>query len=141
MINSRLRAMFLIVCLSGLTAAKASEHHSGHGGGAMGGGGSRNACLKARLEKFLPAPLATVAPGSPFSFYAFNVDNPEQISVTVKKIPVEISTEYREPFFVVKGKLPESLTNTAARIDIKVKAKSPHCEAEKGWLIKIADKS
>ena len=139
MINPRLRAMFLIICLSGLTAAEATEHHSGHGGGQMGGGGSRSACLKARLEKFLPAPLATVAPGSPFSFYAFNVDNPEQISVTVKKISVAINTEYKEPFFVVRGKLPESLTNTAARIDIKVKAKSPHCEAEKGWLVKIAE--
>lgn len=139
MINPRLRAMCLIICLSGLTAVNATEHHSGHGGGQMGGGGSRSNCLKARLEKFLPAPLATVAPGSPFSFYAFNVDNPEQISVTVKKIPVAISTEYKEPFFVVRGTLPGSLTNTAARIDVKVKAKSPHCEAEKGWLIKISE--
>jgi hypothetical protein len=139
--NSRLRAMFLIICMSSFTQAEATEHHSGHGGGSMGGGGSRNTCLKARLEKFLPAPLATVSPGSSFSFYAFNVENPEQISVTVKKIPVEVTTEYKEPFFIVKGKLPDSLNNTAARIDIKVKAKSPHCEAEKGWLIKIADKS
>lgn len=130
----------MLTCISAMSAAFATEHHSGHGGGAMGGGGSRSGCLKARLERFSPAPLATVSPGSAFSFYAFNVEEPEQISVTVKKIPVEITSEYKEPFFVVKGKLPDSLSNTAARIDIKVKAKSPHCEAENGWLVKISDK-
>lgn len=130
--------MLLISCLVSLEPGYASEHHSGHGG-MSGGGGSRSTCLKARLERFLPAPLATVPPGSTFSFYAFNVDDPEQISVTVKKMPVEVTTEYREPFHVVKGKLPASLKNTAARIDIKVTAKSPHCEAEKGWLVKISE--
>lgn len=138
--TARLRAMIVIVCVSIIQSVYATEHHSGHGGAMGGGGGGRSTCQKARLDRFLPAPLATVLPGSAFSFYAFNVDNPEQISVTVKKIPVEVTTEYREPFYVVKGKLPESLNNTAARIDIKVSAKSPHCEAEKGWLIKISDK-
>lgn len=131
--------MLLITGFFNVGISYASEHHSGHGG-MSGGGGGRSSCLKARLERFLPAPLATVLPGSVFSFYAFNVDDPEQISVTVKKVPVEVTTEFREPFFVVKGKLPESLNNTVARIDIKVTAKSPHCEAEKGWLVKISDK-
>lgn len=137
--KTRLRSMLFMTCLF-TVQAYATEHHSGHGGGGMGGGGSRSTCLKARLERFLPAPLATVLPGSVFSFYAFNIDDPEQISVTVKKIPVEVTTEYREPFYVVKGKIPEALSNTAARIDIKVIAKSPHCEAEKGWLVKISGK-
>jgi hypothetical protein len=134
-----LLAMLLIAGLAGTKASYATEHHSGHAG-MTGGGGSRSTCLKARLERFMPAPLATVLPGSAFSFYAFNVDDPEKISVSVKKIPVEVTTEFREPFFVVKGKLPQSINNTAARIDIKVTAKSPHCEAEKGWLVKISDK-
>jgi hypothetical protein len=41
---------------------------------------------------------------------------------------------------VITGKIPASLVNTAARINIKVSAKSPHCEAEDGWLLKISDK-
>lgn len=131
--------MLFFICFLYAEASFASEHHSGHGAMSGSGGGGSN-CVKVRLERFLPAALATVSPGSGFSFYAFNVDNPEQIEVTVKKIPVEVTTEFREPFFVVKGKLPESLNNTVARIDVKVSAKSSRCEAAKGWLIKISEK-
>lgn len=119
-------------------ASVAAEHHSGHGG-MTGGGGSRSSCLKPHLDRFVPAPLATVPPGSDFSFYAFNVDDPSKISVTAKKIPVDVTAEYREPFHIVKGKLPESLKNTPVRIDIKVSSKYSRCEAEKGWLIKVSE--
>ncbi|MGZ8137552.1 MAG: hypothetical protein ACXW1W_15140 [Methylococcaceae bacterium] len=121
------------------SVASASEHHSGHGGGAMGGGGSGQGCTKPHLAKFLPEHLATVVPGATFSFIALNIYKPEQISVTVKNIPVEIETEFKDPYYLVTGKLPESLHNTAARINIKVTAKTPRCEAENGWLLKIAD--
>ncbi|MGR9088163.1 MAG: hypothetical protein ACU841_13960 [Gammaproteobacteria bacterium] len=135
--TTRSIAKLLLACAFMMQTALAAEHHSGHGG-AMGGGGGRSSCLKARLERFSPEPLATVPPDSAFSFYAFNVDSPEQISVTVKKIPVKFTSEYKDPFWVVRGQLPHSIDNTAARIDVKVKAKSPQCEAEKGWLIKIS---
>jgi hypothetical protein len=104
-----------------------------------GGGGSENACSKPQLTKFLPENLATVAPGSAFSFYAFNVEKPEQITVTVKTIPVEVTTEDKDSFFIVKGKLPAELVNTTARINIKVNAKIPRCSGENGWLVKIAE--
>jgi len=124
-----------------INAVNATEHHSGHGGGGMGGNSSTaGSCLKPRLSTFLPAHMATAAPESEFSFRAFNVDKPEQIFVTVKNIPVEITTEFKDPYYQVRGKLPASLSATAARINIKVTAKSPHCEAENGWLIKIAEK-
>ncbi|MBL1264486.1 hypothetical protein [Candidatus Methylomicrobium oryzae] len=121
-----------------IPAIQAAEHHSGHGAGMSGGGGgSASQCQKARLERFNPPHLAKVAPGAAFSFYAFNIDNPSQLSATVKKEPVELTAEYKEPYFLVKGKLPAHLTKTAARIDIKASAKSPHCEEEKGWLLII----
>lgn len=116
---------------------EASEHHSGHGGMAGGGGGSASQCQKARLERFNPPHLAKVSPGADFSFYAFNIESPEQLSATVKKVPVELTAEFKEPYFLVKGKLPSNLTKTAARIDIKASAKSSHCEEEKGWLLII----
>lgn len=135
----KLCTSLLVACAASFQPGWAAEHHSGHGG-ASSGGGSASQCVKARIERFVPAPLASVAPGSPFSFYVFNIDKPEQVSVTVKKIEVDFNAEYRDPFFVIKGQLPASLVNTHARIDVKVTAKSSHCEEQKGWLIKITDR-
>lgn len=138
--TSRLLTLFFIICNLNISMGHASEHHSGHGGGSGGGGGGgESSCLKPQLTKFLPANLATVAPGSAFSFYAFNVEKPEQIKVTVKTIPVEVTTEDKEAFFVVKGNLPADLVNTTARINIKVNAKVSRCNGENGWLVKIAE--
>jgi hypothetical protein len=139
----RLLVIFIIISFFTMGAANASEHHSGHGGGSGGSGGGSGgagACAKPHLGKFLPPHLATVAPETEFSFAVFNIDNPEQVSVTVKNMPVEVTAEYKDPFYLIKGKIPASLANTAARINIKVSAKSPHCEAENGWLLKITDK-
>lgn len=129
-----------LVLLVSTGVVYATEHHSGHAAAMGGGGGSGGDCMKPHLTKFLPAHLSTVVPEAEFSFFALNVNKPEQISVTVKNIPVEISAEYKDPYFLVKGKLPASLSNTFARINIKVSAKSLHCEGESGWLVKIADK-
>ncbi|MDO9106053.1 MAG: hypothetical protein Q7U57_13950 [Methylovulum sp.] len=130
----------MLAALCSVGVAEATEHHSGHGGGAGGGGGSASSCVKPHLAKFQPAHLETVVPGAEFSFIALNIHKPEQISATVKNIPVELTTEFKDPYYLVKGKLPDSLVNTAARINIKVSAKSPRCEAENGWLLKIADR-
>jgi len=138
-INKALKTITIFAFISS-GAVTAAEHHSGHGGGAKSGGGSASTCGKPQLAKFSPAHLANVAPEASFSFIAFNVDKPEQVSVTVKNIPVEVSAEFKDPFYLIKGKLPASLVNTAARINIKVTGKSPHCEAEAGWLLLIADK-
>lgn len=135
-----LAIVFSVSCFAA-GAAQATEHHSGHGGGANGGGsGGGGECIKARLAKFLPAHLATVAPESEFSFVAYNIQKPEQVAVTVKSIPVELDAEFKDPFYLMKGKLPAALNNTMARINVKVSAKSSHCEAENGWLVKITDK-
>lgn len=137
---SKLPAILFMVSCFNIGAGYASEHHSGHGASSGGGGGnSENGCLKPQLTKFLPANLATVAPGSAFSFWAFNVEKPEQIKVTVKNIAVEVITEDKDNFFLVKGKLPAELVNTTARINIKVNAKVSKCNGENGWLVKIAE--
>lgn len=134
----RLLAIFFMVFCFNASTSHASEHHSGHNMSG-GGGGGENACTKPQLTKFLPANLATVAPGSAFSFWAFNVEKPEQIKVTVKTIPVDVTTEDKDSFYLVKGKLPAELVNTTARINIKVNAKVPRCNGENGWLVKIAE--
>jgi len=115
----------------------AAEHHSGHGDASAGGGGSH--CIKAHLSKFTPPHLAKVKPGSDISFVAMNIKSPDQIRLTVKKIPTEFDSEFIDPFYLIKAKLPGQLQNTMARIDIQVKAKLPACEAEGGWLVDISE--
>ena len=137
--NKLLISMTLLAFLSS-GVVTASEHHSGHGGGPKSSCGSASTCGKPQLAKFSPAHLANVAPESIFSFYAYNIDKPEYVSATVKNIPIELSAEFKDPFYLIKGKLPASLVDTAARINIKVTGKSPHCEAEDGWLLLIGHK-
>ena len=137
----RLLVVFFIITFFNIGTVGAAEHHSGHGGGAAGGGGSTaSTCGKPQLGKFLPPHLATIRPAGEFTFLVFNIDKPEQVAVTVKNMPVEIAAEFKDPYYLFTGKIPASLVNTAARINIKVSAKSPHCEAEDGWLLKITDK-
>jgi hypothetical protein len=117
----------------------AAMDHSAHGGGMSGASGESTPCEKPQLSKFSPVNLALVAPNSEFSFRVLNIQHPEQISVTVKNIPVAVSAEFKDPFYAVTAKLPDSLRNTVARINIKISAKSAHCEAENGWLVKISE--
>jgi hypothetical protein len=137
--KQKILVMVFIGCILDISGAFATEHHSGHSMGGGGGAETMASCLKPHVSKFRPAHLATVSPGSEFSFVAFNIHKPENISVTVKKLPVVITSEFKDPYYLVKGKLPASLKSTAARIDVKVSGKSSHCETENGWLVKIAD--
>ncbi|NOT12178.1 MAG: hypothetical protein HOP23_10160 [Methylococcaceae bacterium] len=137
--KQKLLAMFFIVNMLSVPVAFAAEHHSGHKMAGGGSGESASTCLKPHVSKFTPAHLAKVAPGSEFSFVAFNISNPEHITATVKKVPVELVAEFKDPFYVVKGKLPAFLKNTAARINVKVSGKTSHCELENGWLVNITE--
>jgi len=133
--KSKLLALLFVTF--NMSVANAVDH-SAHGGGSTGGS-SAVTCEKPHLSKFLPVNMALVAPGSEFSFIVSNIQDPNQIVVTVKNIPVEIAAEFKDPFYAVKAKLPDALRNTVARINIKVTGKTSHCEAEKGWLVKISE--
>lgn len=130
---------FLLFLSSLAIPVNATEHHSGHAGGAVGGGGGSSHCIKAHLGKFTPPHLAKAKPGSQFSFIVTNIHSPKQVKVTVKKMPVEFTAEFKDPFYLITGKLPETLKNTMARIEVKVDAKRPSCGAEGGWLVNIAE--
>ena len=95
-------------------------------------------CKKPKFRKFIPADKSEVAPGSEISFHVTHVVDPTKIQLTAKKIPVEVAVEDRNVFYIVRGKLPDSLQGTYARISIKATAMLG-CSASDGWLLKISD--
>jgi hypothetical protein len=136
---NKLKLLAVFFVTFNISVANAVDHSAHGGSNSSGGSTNGTACEKPHLSKFLPVNLALVAPSSEFSFRAINIQHPDQISVTVKNIPVEISAEFKDPFYAVTAKLPDSLRNTVARINIKVNSKSSHCNAENGWLVKISE--
>jgi hypothetical protein len=108
--------------------------HVEHGGKNPNKGG---ACKEAKIGKIKPAALSEIAPGSDFSFMLFDANNPQNIEVTVKKIAIPVTIEDKGEMAIIHAKMPESLRNTAARINVKVKGKTAKCDSETGWLFKI----
>lgn len=136
--NSMNKSMVISVLTSALCLVSANTHaaggHDGHkGGGNKSGGG----CKTTIINHFSPKRLTTVAPESEFSFWVRGIKDPEQVTVTAKKIPVNVVAEDKEYFFSFKGNLPASLTKTAARIQVTVESKK--CPAKDGWLLKISE--
>jgi len=130
----------LIPILSAALSLMASPVFSagGHDGGGQGGkGGSAGTCKTTVISHARPEHLAIVAPQSEFSFWVKGITEPGLVEVTAKKIPVKLTVEDKEQFFLFTGKLPESLKGTAARIQVSVNFKK--CPAKKGWLLKISE--
>ena len=97
-------------------------------------------CKLPRLRSIKPEPRSEVPPESEFSFTLPTWTDPEQITVTVKKLPTEITISGNNSFFLVKGKLPASLENTFARISVKAVAELG-CIKKEGWLLKISGRT
>lgn len=133
--NLRLIIAFSLILFCPLVFSQSSGH-ADHGGN---GGGGASSCLKLKIDQLKPAALSETAPESEFSFTASGIESPDALSVLVKKIPVKVNTEFKDPFFRVKGKLPVELKGTHARIQVLSNAKNPKCNDENGWLIKISD--
>jgi len=111
-----------------------STGHIGHGGGSGDG-----ACIRAKISRFKPEHLATVAPGSEFSFAASGSNGPGHIHVSIKQHPIPITIEDKDTFYLVKGKLPEDIKSTTVRISVSLKSKVGKCDAEDGWLLKVSE--
>ncbi len=129
-------AVGLLVLLTSTNALAVMDHSMHKGSGEKNDG---SGCKEAKISRFKPAALSEVAPGADFSFMVFEAHNPKNIEVSVKTTVVPITTEIKEAFVLVQGKLPETLKATTVRIRVKVKGKTPKCNAEDGWLLKITD--
>ncbi|MBK8815293.1 MAG: hypothetical protein IPN42_07200 [Methylococcaceae bacterium] len=134
----KIQILAVLIAFSMIDAQAAMDHsaHRGKGASAEKGGAS---CVRPHLSKMFPAHLSTVAPGSEFSFVVSSLDDPDQVFVEVKRQPVEVKVEFVNPYYLVKGKIPDSLKGTAARVDVKIESKVSSCRAEDGWLLKISE--
>ena len=91
-----------------------------------------------RLFYFITVFLILLAfPACEINFYK-DKKKEESTEKKVEKIPVEVTLEDRNLFYIVRGKLPDSLKNTYARISIKAVA-ILGCKTKGGWLLKITD--
>jgi hypothetical protein len=97
---------------------------------------SKKACNKPNFTQFTPAHLEVVQPQSKFSLLISASVDPETIKVSVKKIAVDVAINKINNSYQVSGVLPESLTNTYARVVIKATGINS-CKGDAGWLLKI----
>lgn len=102
----------------------------------------KKACRPPRLRSIQPENHAEVPPESEFSFTLPRWTDPEKVTLTVKKIPTEVTVENHNSFFLVKGKLPASLENTYARVSVRaVTDEDVECMMRDGWLLKISERT
>lgn len=135
---SNILAILLTLGFYNTAWAQSTEGHSGHGGGS-GGASNEVSCIKAKISRYNPEHLSTVAPGSEFSFAVSGSNGPGHIHVSIRDQPVDVSVEDKETFYLVKGKLPADLKNQTVRLSIKAKAKVGKCDANDGLLLKVTE--
>ncbi len=96
-------------------------------------------CKLPRVRSIKPEPRSEVPPESDFSFTLPPWTDPKKVTVTIKKLPAEITISENSSFILVKGKLPASLENTYARISVRAVAELG-CKMKEGWLLKILER-
>jgi len=111
-----------------------------HGAIAADDDSEKKDCKLPRLRSIKPKQHSEVPPESDFSFTLPTWTDPEKITVTVKKLPTEITIAENSSFILVKGKLPASLENTYARISVRAVAELG-CIKKEGWLLKISERT
>ena len=106
---------------------------------AYGGGGTpRPPCKPAKFKRFKPPASSVVEPTSGFSFSASPNTSPSTIKVSVKRIKVKVDVEKQiDGQFRVNGTLPDSLSETWAKIEIV--GETHNCKGSASWLIRIAE--
>ncbi|MGR8935582.1 MAG: hypothetical protein ACU837_14500 [Gammaproteobacteria bacterium] len=95
-------------------------------------------CKKPKFYDFTPPHLAEVAPESEISLKVARAKSPESIQLDVKKIPVKLTAENKELYYLMTGKLPAELRGTFARVNVRAIGDGG-CHVEDGWLVKISE--
>ncbi len=112
----------------------AAGGHGNHGGSGNKAGGS---CKTTIINHIIPAHLSMVEPEAEFSFWVKGIPDPSKVTVTAKKIPVELDLNEMkgaQTVYAFKGRLPADI-GKYARVTVSVEDRK--CPATKGWLLKI----
>lgn len=135
----RIIKIIVTLCAAGFSSIGMAQSTGGHGGHGGSNGSSAVDCIKAKISRYTPEHLASVRPGSEFSFAASGSNGPGHIHVSIKQQPVEVTVEDKDTFYLVKGKLPDQIKNTVVRISVSLKSKVGRCDSEGGWLVKVSE--
>ena len=131
---TKLLALLLTMLFCNAGWGQAMPSHGGHGSG-----GDDSACIKAKITRFKPEHLSTVAPGAEFQFAVSGSNGPGHIHVSIRQEPVPLTVENKDTFYLVKGKLPDTIKNEMVRISVKAKSKFTKCDADEGVLLKVSE--
>ncbi|MBL4608630.1 MAG: hypothetical protein JKY01_12490 [Pseudomonadales bacterium] len=104
-------------------------------GSDVGGVGGAS-CVQPKFKKMYPENLSVVTPQSEISFVVSKSANPKTIVVTAKKKPIELVVKESSDGYIVSGKLPDSLSGTYARVEVKGSTVAG-CPGNVGWMLKI----
>ena len=129
-----MRILKLIIIFSFFISSTNAVAYFGDGGGHA----KHSDCKAPRINQMTPPHLSVVPSKSIFSFIVSDDAIPRSINVTVKKIPVEVDIEKIKRGYKVSAKIPASLKDTFARVDVKFKGTN-RCKGSKGWLLNIRD--
>lgn len=99
-------------------------------------GSSKKACKPPKFTQFDPPHLSGVGPEAVFSFAASHNTLPDSIRVSVKNQPVDITLTEKHRKYIITGKLPASVSDGHARINIEATTAS-QCKGSGGWLLKV----
>jgi len=108
------------------------------GYGSSSSGNSKKACKPPKLIQYTPVHLSVVPSNSDFSIEVSSLTNPKSIEVTIKKLPVEVAITESKKGYLITGKLPESIKDTFARVEVRATGTN-RCKLSEGWLLNIKD--
>ncbi len=101
-----------------------------------------DACANVIFSAFTPPPFSAdknnveIAPKSEFSFLASKTALFPSITVKIKEEKVPVTVTPINNGFLVKGKIPASVSGSYIRLDIFAKGPSD-CDKTDGWLLKV----
>ena len=99
---------------------------------------SKKSCKPPTIIQYTPAHLSVVSSNSDFSIEVSSLTVPKSIEVTIKDLPIEVVITESKKGYLISGKLPESLKDTFARVEIRAKGTN-RCKLSEGWLLNIKD--
>ena len=99
---------------------------------------SKTSCKPPKIIQYTPAHLSVVSSNSDFSIEVSSLTIPKSIEVTIKELPIDVVITETKKGYLISGKIPETLKDTFARVEIRATGTN-RCKLSEGWLLNIKD--